>query len=536
MRTPDEPPAPRLSWIASSPLADDARAYLAAVLEGRRGPATQLVLDRVARGTSVRDVYMHIFQPALYEIGRLWEQKQITIAQEHYCTAITQSIMAQLYPAMFSGGRGGRSILSMSVGGDLHEIGVRMVSDFLEMDGWDTLHVGANTPTDAVIATLRERRPDVLAVSATLIGHVAQVAALVSEVRRDPSLASTKILVGGQPFNADPDLYRRIGADGWARDAEEAVSEARRLVSGDDLESSAEGSAGESALRRDARRGSAQRTSPPEEQKSAREHKAFEGLSQLNNELVNLQRELSKKNQELSQLNDQKNQFVGWVAHDLRTPITAILGYSELLAEELEGRLEDDHREILAKVGKLSHFMGGLVNDILDIAQIEAGKLVLKRSETDLGSLLAESVALNAPLAARKSISLTLDRPPEVRPLSLDALKIEQVLNNLIGNAVKFSPEGTVIRVGLRLEGDEVVFWVADEGPGIPEAERERMFLPFHKASVRAARGERSHGLGLAIVRKIVEGHGGRIWVDSNVGQGSRFSVALPAALAGSIV
>lgn len=230
MRSHDEPVALPPSWVAASPLADQARAYLAAVREGRRGPATQLILDLVAGGTRVRDVYMHIFQPALYEIGRLWELNQITVAQEHYCTAITQFIMAQLYPSIFTGDRSGRSIITTSVGGDLHEIGARMVSDFLEMDGWDTLYLGANTPNDAVVATLRERRPQVLAVSATMRGHVPQVASLVSEVRRDSSLASTKIMVGGQPFNAAPELYQKIGADGFARDAEEALVVARRLV------------------------------------------------------------------------------------------------------------------------------------------------------------------------------------------------------------------------------------------------------------------------------------------------------------------
>jgi signal transduction histidine kinase len=245
------------------------------------------------------------------------------------------------------------------------------------------------------------------------------------------------------------------------------------------------------------------------------DHQHYTELTQLNNELVNLQRDLTKKNLELHRLSEQRNEFVGWVAHDLRNPLTAILGFSELLAEDLQGRITADELGLIEKIRGLSHFMLGLVNDTLSLAQIESGKLSLHLVKVDVGALLAHNVALHAPFAERKSIRLVL----------------EQVLNNLIGNALKFSRESTVTRVGMKVEDAAVVISVADGGQGIPAAEREKLFLPFQKTSVRSTKGEQSTGLGLTIAKKIVEGHGGRIWLESEVGRGTTFFVRLPTDL-----
>lgn len=258
------------------------------------------------------------------------------------------------------------------------------------------------------------------------------------------------------------------------------------------------------------------------------DHRSYDEFSRLTNELINLQRELFKKNQELSRLNDQKNQFVGWVAHDLRTPIAVIHGFSDILMEVLSGKIQDEHMRYLSNIHRASEFMRDLVNNILDIAQIEAGKLDLRTDEVDVAALLEQIVAMNAPMAERKSIRLVLEPLPPAPLCSLDRNKIEQVVNNLISNAVKFSRASTTIRVGIRAEEDAIVLWVADEGQGIPQAERERMFMPFQRTSVQSTGGERGTGLGLAIVQKIVEGHQGKIWVESEVGRGSTFFVRLP--------
>jgi methanogenic corrinoid protein MtbC1 len=156
----------------------------------------------------------------------------LSVAQEHYCTAATQLIMSQLYPHIFETEKNGRTLVATCVAGDLHEIGVRMVADFFEMEGWDTFYLGANAPTACVLETLAERRADVLAISATITPHVRAVAGLIAAVRSSPAGRDIKIMVGGYPFNIAPDLWRRVGADAGARDALESIAVANQLAAG----------------------------------------------------------------------------------------------------------------------------------------------------------------------------------------------------------------------------------------------------------------------------------------------------------------
>jgi methanogenic corrinoid protein MtbC1 len=158
----------------------------------------------------------------LREVGRLWQSNRIGIAQEHYCTACTQSIMSQLYPRIFSAEKNGRRLVATCVGGDLHEIGPRMVADFFEMEGWDTFFLGGNTPTSGVLQQVAERAPQVLAISATMSFHAQAVADLIAATRAAGT--STRILVGGTPFNSEPGLWKDAGADGCAGDAAEAIA------------------------------------------------------------------------------------------------------------------------------------------------------------------------------------------------------------------------------------------------------------------------------------------------------------------------
>ncbi|MEO6874844.1 MAG: cobalamin-dependent protein [Opitutaceae bacterium] len=213
-----------------APLSALAHQYLSALMRGERHLASQLILDVVERETPVKAIYLHVFQPALYEIGRLWQTNRISVAQEHYCTAATQLIMSQLYGRIFSHERNGRTLVATCVAGDLHEIGARMVTDFFEMEGWNTFYIGANAPTPSVVATVLDRRADVLAISATITYHVPAVEELIAAVRRSPAGASVKILVGGYPFNLAPDLWQKIGADGSAPDAQGAIALATSLV------------------------------------------------------------------------------------------------------------------------------------------------------------------------------------------------------------------------------------------------------------------------------------------------------------------
>jgi methylmalonyl-CoA mutase cobalamin-binding domain/chain len=212
-----------------APLADLATGYLNALLRGERHVASRLILDAVDQGVPIKDLYLHVFQPSQHEIGRLWQMNQISVAREHYCTAATQLIMSQLYPYIFATERIGRRFVATCVGGELHEIGVRMVADFFEMEGWDTYYLGANTPTESIVQTVVERGADILGVSATIAFHTSAVADLIANVRASEA-GDVKILVGGYPFNIASDLWRQVGADGCAHDAQEAVELANRLV------------------------------------------------------------------------------------------------------------------------------------------------------------------------------------------------------------------------------------------------------------------------------------------------------------------
>jgi MerR family transcriptional regulator, light-induced transcriptional regulator len=214
----------------AAPCAELAREYLDALLGGDRREAGRLILDAVEAGESVKNIYLHVFQPAQREVGRLWQTNRLSVAEEHYCTAATQFVMSQLYPYIFAGDKNGRSLVATCVAGDLHEIGVRMVADFFEMEGWDTFYLGANTPTADVVRTLIDRRAAALAVSATMTYHVRAVAALIEAVRANEATRQVKVLVGGYPFNVAPELWRQVGADASAADAQGAIEAVAQLV------------------------------------------------------------------------------------------------------------------------------------------------------------------------------------------------------------------------------------------------------------------------------------------------------------------
>ena len=215
---------------SDAPLTDLAQAYLETLLQGQRHVASRLIMDAVDEEASVKAIYLHVFQPVQREIGRLWQQNQISVAEEHYCTAATQLIMSQLYPKIFNTAKSGRRLVATCVGGELHEIGVRMVADFFEMEGWDTYYLGANTPAESVLQTVETQEADVLAISATITSHVSKVIALITRARTAYPQDMPKILVGGYPFNTSPDLWRQVGADGYAPNAQQAIALADRLV------------------------------------------------------------------------------------------------------------------------------------------------------------------------------------------------------------------------------------------------------------------------------------------------------------------
>jgi len=227
MPAAEEPPADHTAQTPPTALGER---YLQALLDGDRQAASRMVLDAVEAGLSVRRVYLDVFQRSQHEIGRLWQLNRISVAQEHYATAATQLIMSQLYPRIFATPRNGRTLVAACVAGDLHEIGVRMVSDFFEIEGWDTFYLGANVPHASVVSTLIDKHADVLALSATLTPHIGEVRALIRLVRANERCRDVHILVGGHPFNTTATLWRSVGADGYAPDAAAAIDAAHRLT------------------------------------------------------------------------------------------------------------------------------------------------------------------------------------------------------------------------------------------------------------------------------------------------------------------
>lgn len=259
-----------------------------------------------------------------------------------------------------------------------------------------------------------------------------------------------------------------------------------------------------------------------------KDSRVYEELMCVNNDLANLQRELFRKNVELGDMNEQKNQFLGMAAHDLRSPLGAIMSYSEFLEEEAGPQLSQEHREFITTIKDSSQFMLGLINDLLDITQFESGKLKMELRPLDLLDVVRRNVALNLILGAKKQIRVVLNPGPPLPHLLADRGKIEQVLNNLLSNAIKFSHMDTEVTVDLGLEDRYAVITIADHGQGIPEEDIPKLFKPFSRTRVKSTGGESSTGLGLLIVRRIVEGHGGSVSVKSQVGKGTAFCVRLP--------
>lgn len=257
----------------------------------------------------------------------------------------------------------------------------------------------------------------------------------------------------------------------------------------------------------------------------------YQGLMEVNNDLANLQRELARANAELSRLNQEKNRFLGMAAHDLRSPLGIILNYSEFLRDEAVDRLTPEERDYVTVIQETSAFMLRLVENFLDISAIESGQLRLDRQVFDLRVLARANLRQNGVFAAKREIRLCLDAPEQPVQVHADEGKVQQVLNNLLSNAIKFSPTGSTVTVQLLSKPGAARLTVRDAGPGIPEDHLARLFKPFTSLSATAPSGERNTGLGLAICARIVEQHGGRIWAESVVGQGSTFCCELPAVM-----
>lgn len=234
--------------------------------------------------------------------------------------------------------------------------------------------------------------------------------------------------------------------------------------------------------------------------------------------------------EQLSRANTAKNRFLGMAAHDLRNPLASIRGLSEFLRDGALGPLNSDQLDLVQTIHDASQSMLGLVNELLDVATIEAGELKLTVETHNLAELVGKSVALTNIEAAKKNTRVAFLPPAAPVMLAVDAAKMKQVIENLLSNAVKYSPPASTVTVFVATEpaAGTCSFAVRDQGPGIPENERDKLFKDFGRLSVQPTGGEKSTGLGLAICRKIVEAHRGTIVAENLPGRGCEFRVTLP--------
>jgi PAS domain S-box-containing protein len=255
--------------------------------------------------------------------------------------------------------------------------------------------------------------------------------------------------------------------------------------------------------------------------------KTFADQSVLAIENARLFREIEEKGRQLEIASRHKSQFLANMSHELRTPLNAILGYTELILDEIYGTVPEKIRDVLKRLDKNGRHLLELINEVLDLSKIEAGSLTLDLSEYSIHELVQAAVTALEGLATEKRLTLRLDVPADLPAGKGDARRITEVLLNLIGNAIKFTEAGGV-RVGVSLSDGAFLISVADTGPGIAEADQQRIFEAFQQADSSNTRKQGGTGLGLAITRRIVGMHGGRIWVESTPGEGATFRFTLP--------
>ena len=233
-------------------------------------------------------------------------------------------------------------------------------------------------------------------------------------------------------------------------------------------------------------------------------------------------REIEAKSHELEIASKHKSQFLANMSHELRTPLNAILGYTELILDGIYGEVPEKIHDVMQRLEKSGRHLLGLINDVLDLSKIEAGQLVLALNDYSMKEVVQTVLTAVESLAAEKKLALKTQVPSDLPPGRGDERRLTQVLLNIVGNAIKFTEAGEV-RIEATARDGEFVVSVADTGPGITPADQERIFEEFQQVDSSHTRKKGGTGLGLSIARRIIELHGGRIWVESSPGNGSTF-------------
>jgi PAS domain S-box-containing protein len=248
---------------------------------------------------------------------------------------------------------------------------------------------------------------------------------------------------------------------------------------------------------------------------------------QFTSELEAKNRQLEIRNREVERANRLKSEFLASMSHELRTPLHTIIGFADLLAEELKGPLNPDQKRFVAHIRQDSRHLLELINDILDISKIESGRLELHPEMFCAADAIGETIEGLRPFATRKQIEIRQALHPNLNIVA-DRLRFKEIFYNLISNAIKFTPDKGQIIIECSLQTEGVLFAVGDTGIGIEPSEQQAIFDKFYQLGPTTRGVREGTGLGLAITKSLVEMHGGRIWVESTPGKGSRFQFVLP--------
>jgi signal transduction histidine kinase len=244
-------------------------------------------------------------------------------------------------------------------------------------------------------------------------------------------------------------------------------------------------------------------------------------------ENVRLFDEVHEKGRQLELASRHKSQFLANMSHELRTPLNAILGYTELIGDGIYGQPPEKMLSVLKRLESNGKHLLGLINDVLDLSKIEAGELKLSLNDYSITDMVTTVLTSVEPLATAKKLMLRSELPADLPPAHGDERRIAQVLLNLLGNAIKFTDAGEVSVRATAGNGSYSIA-VRDTGPGISDADQAKLFQEFHQLDNSITRKKGGTGLGLAISKRIIEMHGGRIWLESSPGNGSTFSFTVP--------